>query len=135
MKKTNSREDKLLGLGADITRRDFVGGALLGAGAGLLLANAPGLARKANAQTLGVPLTGLGPKWTGPGGIGDYRAANGNTHEVVNDGHGVRNGVFEKSFKEAVDSGETYDLVIVGGGFSGLCVPTLIWRNAPRPPC
>lgn len=132
MKENNSREDKLLGLGADITRRDFVGGALLGAGAGLLLASAPGLARKANAQTLGVPLTGLGPKWTGPGGVGDYRAANGNTHEVVNDGHGVRNGAFEKSFKEAIDSGEVYDLVIVGGGFSGLCAAYAYLEERPK---
>ena len=118
--KKNTREDKLLGLDADITRRDFVGSALLGAGAGLLYAKAPGLLRNAEAQTLSTPLTGVGPDWTGPGGIGDYNKANGNTHEVVNDGHGIRNGVYEKAFGDAVDSGEVYDLVIVGGGFSGL---------------
>ena len=118
--KKNTREDKLLGLDADITRRDFVGSALLGAGAGLLYAKAPGLLRNAEAQTLSTPLTGVGPDWTGPGGIGDYNKANGNTHEVVNDGHGIRNGVYEKAFGDAIDSGEVYDLVIVGGGFSGL---------------
>lgn len=116
----NAREDKLLGFDAEITRRDFVGGAMLGAGAGLLYANAPGLVRNAAAQTLPAPLAGLGPDWTGPGGTGDYRTANGNTHETVNDAHGIRNGAYQQAFKDAVDSGEMYDLVIVGGGFSGL---------------
>ncbi|MCY4339445.1 MAG: twin-arginine translocation signal domain-containing protein, partial [Gammaproteobacteria bacterium] len=69
----NTREDKLLGFDVDITRRDFIGSALLGTGAGLLYANAPGLVRNADAQTLDIPLTGVGPDWTGPGGIGDYR--------------------------------------------------------------
>ena len=68
-----AREDKLLGFDADISRRDFIGSSLIGAGAGLLSAKAPGLMRSANAQTLGVPLTGVGPDWTGPGGIGDYK--------------------------------------------------------------
>ena len=37
-------------------------------------------------------MTGLGPDWTGPGGIGDYARSNGNTHEVVNAAHGgIRN--------------------------------------------
>ena len=48
--------------------------------------------RTANAQTMPVPLTGLGPDWTGPGGIGDYARSNGNTHEVVNAAHAMRNG-------------------------------------------
>ena len=78
--KINSREDKLLGIDTDITRRDFIGSTIIGTGAGLLYAKAPGLMRNANAQTLSVPLTGVGPEWTGPGGIGDYKNANGNTH-------------------------------------------------------
>ena len=81
--KKNTREDKLLGFDTDITRRDFIGSTIIGTGAGLLYAKAPGLMRSANAQTLGVPLTGVGPDWTGPGGVGDYKDANGNTHQVI----------------------------------------------------
>ena len=47
----------------DITRRDFVGGTLLGAGATLLGMASPGEVR---AQTSASKMTGLGPEWTGP---------------------------------------------------------------------
>ena len=133
-RKAVNREDKLLGLSSDITRRDFVGTALVGAGIGLLSSAAPGTARRAHAQTLSVPLTGVGSDWTGPGGVGDYRNANGNTHEVVNDGHGVRNRAYEQAFKDAVDSGEVYDLVVVGGGFSGLSAAYRFHEDRPDAP-
>ena len=131
-KTNNTREDTLLGFDSAITRRDFIGSTLIGAGAGLLYANAPALVRSANAQTLAVPLTGMGPDWTGPGGIGDYSSANGNTHEVLNDGHGIRNGTFEKAFKDAVDSGEVYDLAVVGGGFAGLAAAYRFHEERPN---
>ncbi len=71
-----------------ITRRDFVGGSLLGAGVALLGMGSPAAIRRAQAQTVPASMTGLGPDWTGPGGIGDYARSNGNTHEVVNAAHG-----------------------------------------------
>ena len=43
MVKKLSAKEKELGLDAPITRRDFVGNTLVGAGAGLLMANAPGV--------------------------------------------------------------------------------------------
>ncbi len=110
---------RFIDLGSQVTRRDFVGGTLLGAGAALLGSSAPGLMREASAQTIPAPLTGLGPDWTGPGGIGDYAKSNGNTHEVLNAGHGLRTGAYDKMLKDAVDTGETYDLVVVGAGFAG----------------
>lgn len=120
-KKPSSREDALLGFDKQITRRDFIGSSLIGAGSALLYAGAPGLMSKAHAApTMPHPLTGVGPEWTGPGGVGDYRLANGNTHQVVNAAHGIRNGTYEKQFKDAIDTGEMLDLVIVGAGFSGL---------------
>lgn len=100
-----------------ITRRDFVGGTLIGAGSALLGMSAPA----AQAQTLSLPLSGLGADWTGPGGVGDYARSNGNTHEIVNESHdGLRNQQFEKLLRAAVDTGENPDLVIVGCGTSGL---------------
>jgi spermidine dehydrogenase len=114
------REHSQLGLDSEITRRDFLGSTLIGSGAALLAATAPGLVRPASAQTMPVPLTGLGPDWTGPGGLGDYARSNGNTHDVVNASHAVRNSDYAARLRAASHTGETYDLVIVGAGFAGL---------------
>jgi len=62
-----------------------------------------------------------GPDWYGPGGVGDYALSHGNTPEVLKAAHGVRNGRFDASAVAAAhDTGEEYDLVVVGGGFAGL---------------
>ncbi|MDP4650800.1 MAG: twin-arginine translocation signal domain-containing protein, partial [Haliea sp.] len=72
----------------EITRRDFVGGTLIGSGAALLLARAPALLAQTSpaeayklqlGQSMPLPLTGLDESWTGPGGVGDYAVANGDT--------------------------------------------------------
>ncbi|QIB64577.1 NAD(P)-binding protein [Kineobactrum salinum] len=111
-----------------ITRRDFVGGALIGSGAALLTAAAPGLLAQGpprtgnlfkHGNTLSMPLTGLDESWTGPGGQGDYAVANGNTHREVNAAHALRNGEFGGHDPAAEDTGEYYDLVVVGAGFAG----------------
>ena len=47
-----------------VTRRDFVGGTLVGAGAALLGMGSPAAIREAQAQTLPSKMTGLGPEWT-----------------------------------------------------------------------
>jgi len=114
-------EERALGLDTRITRRDFVGSTLLGTGATLLGMASPGALRTATAQTTGLAMTGLGPDWTGPGGVGDYARSNGNTWEVVNQAHGaIRNQEFAKAFATASDSGEHFDLIVIGCGLSGL---------------
>jgi spermidine dehydrogenase len=114
---------------ASITRRDFVAGTLIGSGAALLTAKAPSLAADVKdslppasrfPQSIAAPLNDLDESWTGPGGVGDYARANGNTHEVVNAAHTFRNGDFASRIRGATDTGEHYDLVVVGAGFSGL---------------
>ena len=50
-----------------VTRRDFVGGTLVGAGAALLGMGSPAAIRSARAQTVSLQMTGLGPEWTGTG--------------------------------------------------------------------
>jgi spermidine dehydrogenase len=101
-----------------ITRRDFMDGALVGAGAALLSTLAPGLARSALGKSA-IPNATLGPNWTGPGGIGDYAGANGNTHPTVNAAHALRDRLLE--LKALPSPSEDYDLVVVGGGIAGLC--------------
>ena len=118
-KRSFERDDKSLGLtDLSVTRRDFVGGAVLGTGAALLGMAAPALLSAAEpARRRGLPT--LGPDWTGPGGIGDYSRSNGNTHEVVNAAHSIWQGQWNKPAAGAVDAG-SFDLVVVGGGFAGL---------------
>ncbi|HEX4153638.1 MAG TPA: NAD(P)-binding protein, partial [Steroidobacteraceae bacterium] len=105
----------------DITRRDFLNAATLGSGMALLGAAAPGLIRAANieppAATDGSPRS---LAWTGYSGVGDYARSNGNTFGVMSAGHGIRDHRYEAAIAGAKPTGETFDLVIVGGGYSGV---------------
>jgi spermidine dehydrogenase len=101
-------------LGEEITRRDFVNGALVGVGATLLGAAAPGCsARQGPAPT-------TTDSWTGYGGVGDYATANGNVASVRDAAHLIRDGLTGAMMNEVKDTGEEYDMVIIGGGFSGI---------------
>lgn len=94
----------------DITRKDFINATLVGMGAALLGAPAPldALQRAAEVDT-----------FTGPGGVGDYATSNGNTKAVMDAAHRIRDGAYVKPPK-TTDTGEVYDLVVVGGGITGL---------------
>ncbi len=117
---------------AGVTRRDFIGGSLVGSGAALLAMAAPAT-RTANAQTSPSKMTGLGPDWTGPGGIGDYARSNGNTHEVVNAAHGgVRNQQWDAMLRAARDTGEHPDVVVVGCGQAGLSAAWAFRKERPN---
>ena len=110
------RQDDRLGMNEPISRRDFVNGALL-VGAHLLVrGEAPATISPADA-------------WDGYGGIGDYRQSNGNTYEVMTTAHAARDGAFERSLASAIDTGEMYDLVSVGGGLSGLAAAVFFQKN------
>jgi spermidine dehydrogenase len=100
--------DRELGIGADITRRDFLNASLIGAGAALLEAAAPSR------------LLAQARPFDGPSGIGDYARSNGNTEAVLRVGHDLRDGKYAALLKNPIDTGESYDLVVVGGGISGL---------------
>ncbi len=93
-----------------ISRRDFMNGALMGAGASLLCPASQAWAQRAD---------GAGA-WNGPGGVGDYAGSNGNTYGVMNTGHGIRDGAYVRDLAAAADTGEVFDLVVVGGGVGGL---------------
>ena len=123
-----------------ITRRDFVGNLLIGSGVSLLgtasplasgQVNVPGADNFKSGKTIPLPLTGLDQHWTGYGGVGDYAAANGNTHSVVNAAHTLRNGDLTDRVRLAQDAGETYDLVVVGAGFSGCTAAYTYLKQKP----
>jgi len=128
-----ARRDAALGMHRSITRRDFLNG--LPALAALMAAcrttggttSAPSAAGAAAGSAPSAdPFSQLPPEfeipadWYGPGGVGDYAPSHGNTPDVVTMAHRVRDGRFEAQLAQASDTGEEYDLIVVGGGFAGL---------------
>src|SRR5580700_3571105 len=101
-----------------ITRRDFLGSALLASGSALLGGISP------------VELLAQKDDFTGYGGVGDYSNANGNTLAVLEAGHAIRDRVYDPLRKDVVDTGEIYDCVIIGGGISGLAAALFLQRSA-----
>lgn len=85
-------------------RRDFLNQTLLGAGAALLRMPAPAYAA---ADT-----------YTGYAGVGDYARSNGDPWRVVEAGHKLRDGKY--NHLPVHDTGEQFDLIVLGAGLSGL---------------
>ena len=106
--RSNATSDHALGLHHSITRRDFLNATLIGSGA--LLLDLPAPSHRPRQQD----------DWYGYGGVGDYAPSHGNTPEVVDVAHRVRDGAYDRLPATARDTGEIYDLAIVGGGFAGL---------------
>ena len=104
----NSKE-KRLGMGRDITRRDFLNGASVAVGGSLLgtpLSAAFGQAGGAQSQSGYYPPTRHGMRGSHPGSF-----------ELA---HEMRDGRRWDSPGDSIDTGEEYDLVVVGAGISGL---------------
>lgn len=99
--------DRRLGMDRDIARRDFLQGVAVGVAFGGL---APELAQAAEREAQNAagyyPPARLGMRGSHPG---SFEAA-----------HELRDGDFWNGTHSPIDTGETYDLVVVGGGISGL---------------
>ncbi len=105
----SDERDRALGMGAKITRRDFLNGVAVTAGAAMVppemwAAAAPDFEPQ-NAPGYYPPAkTGL-------------RGSHPGAFESM---HKVRDGAFWDDAPKPTDTGESYDLVVVGGGISGL---------------
>ena len=102
-------------MGARITRRDFLNGVALTVGAAAVHGIVPPEMWAAAAVDLQPEAQNV-PGYYPPAKTG-LRGDHAGSFEAM---HKVRDGAFWDGAPKAVDTGESYDLVIVGGGFSGL---------------
>ena len=108
----NRSRDRELGMHRNITRRDFLNGMAVGAGGvlagpwlqGLLAAETSGPSAQDRPGYYPPTLTGM-------------RGSHPGSFEVA---HALRDGTFWEKAGKPVETGEEYDLVVVGGGISGL---------------
>jgi spermidine dehydrogenase len=100
--------DRELGMHRKITRRDFLNGVAMTAGAAVMPWDLLAAAKSADPET---STNYYPPALTGMRGShpGSFDAA-----------HSLRDGIFWESAGKPEDTGEVYDLIVVGGGISGL---------------
>ena len=110
-------EDRELGMGRKISRRDFVQGVAVAAVGGA------GLGGSASAALAQATLAAPGPARYPPLRTG-MRGAHPGSFETA---HAMRDG---ETFAGADSTGEVYDLVVVGCGLSGLAAAYLYRKNA-----
>ena len=103
----NPRGDRELGMHRPISRRDFLNGVAIGLGV-----LGPGLAGSVEAAQFAQDSPGYYPP-----ALTGMRGSHPGSFEVA---HTLRDGNFWKTAGKPVETRETYDLIIVGGGISGL---------------
>jgi spermidine dehydrogenase len=108
---SHEKQDRDLGMQQKITRRDFLNGVSIAVGTSLLAANPLWL------EAFGVPQSPFAPEkdptYYPPGKTG-MRGSHDGSWEVA---HALRDG---KEWPEPIADDESYDLIVVGAGISGL---------------
>jgi spermidine dehydrogenase len=121
------KKDRELGMHCPITRRDFLNGVAIGVGGSLI-----------GGSLLSDPLlAAFGPDDFAPEKAADYyppalTGMRGNHDGSFTFAHRLRDGVSADSMGAAVQTGETYDLVVVGGGISGLAAAHFYRKRAGK---
>ena len=120
-------EEKDLGMGREITRRDFLNGVAIGVG-GTLIAEGIGTETLLAAGVLDE---------FAPEKAADYypparQGIRGNHDGTFTFAHRLRDGEDADSFGEPANTGEIYDLVVIGGGISGLAAAYFFRKHAGK---
>ncbi len=108
-------KDRNLGMDREISRRDFLDGVAIGAGASLLTGSL-GADRLLAAGILDEPSPEKAVNYYPPAKLG----MRGNHDGSFTMAHRLRDGENADALGEPTQTGEVYDLVVVGGGISGL---------------
>jgi spermidine dehydrogenase len=116
--KPDRSRDRFLGMDQPITRRDFLNGIAIGAAAA---ASGPLLAASSDPAAAGAVLGDAQLPPAAQDAFGYYppllTGLRGSHPGSFEDAHALRDG---RSWPAATDTGEEYDLIVVGGGISGL---------------
>src|SRR5271169_6649676 len=108
---SQKKRDRELGMQQEITRRDFLNGVSIAVGTSLLASNPLWV------EVFGIPQSPFaaerGPSYYPPAKTG-MRGSHDGSWEVA---HALRDG---KEWPDSVADDETYDLIVVGAGISGL---------------
>jgi spermidine dehydrogenase len=121
------RKDRELGMHCPITRRDFLNGVALGVG-GTLAGRALGAETLLAAAALDDYAPEKAPNYYPPALMG----MRGNHDGTFTYAHRLRDGESWAADGAAAKTGETYDLVVVGGGISGLAAAYFYRKSAGR---
>src|SRR5882762_981357 len=124
---TQGIKDKELGMGREITRRDFLNGVAIGVG-GTLVAGEIGSETLLQAGVLDEFAPEKSPDYYPPAKLG----MRGNHDGTFTFSHRLRDGESPDSFGDPAVTGESYDLVVVGGGISGLAAAYFYRKSAGK---
>jgi spermidine dehydrogenase len=116
--------DRGLGMNRKITRRDFLDGVALAVGGSVLASTAPWLHGLGSTALAFSPEKD--PNYYPPALMG----MRGNHEGTYTSAHSLRDGEFWESAGPPESTGEKYDLVVVGGGISGLAAAYFYRKQA-----
>ncbi|MFZ3215746.1 MAG: NAD(P)-binding protein [Candidatus Acidiferrales bacterium] len=105
------KRDKEIGMGRSITRRDFLNGVGIAVGSSLLPLDTPWFER------FGLPQSPLAPEQKSGYYPPVLTGMRGTTDAVMEVGHALRDG---NTWNTPTPDSDSYDLIVVGGGISGL---------------
>jgi spermidine dehydrogenase len=124
---SEEKKEKDLGMGREITRRDFLNGVAVGVG-GTLVGGRIGTETLLAAAALDEFAPEKSPDYYPPARTG----MRGNHDGTFTFAHRLRDGESADAFGEPVDTDESYDLVVVGGGISGLAAAYFFRKSAGK---